>query len=196
MGELWVVLPMAAALVVWCLVCGERRGALAIVVATVMTLAFVVLMKLIGTLFGPPWNPNWKWISTLFPSGHMAMGAVVYGTLTVCVGRAVPRLRGIAVGFLVVLIVLLGIQRVVFDIHPILDVVGGVALGSMGLAALLRLWPSGRLHPAGLPAVAVAAVLIFDAFYGREVPSSQMLMQAAARIHLTMDAVKAGWLGN
>lgn len=191
LGELWVVLPLAAALAVWCLICGERRGALAIVFATIVTLVFVVLMKLVGTLFGPPWNPNWKWISTLFPSGHMAMGTVVYGALAVCVGRAIPRFRRVATSLVVVLIVLLAIQRVVFDIHPILDVVGGAALGGLGLAALLRRWPSGKLHPGGLPGIAVAVALILHAFYGREVPSSQMLKRMSARIHAAVDAFKA-----
>lgn len=195
LGELWIVLPIAATLVVWCFVCGERRGALAIFLATVATLVLVVLMKLSGTLIGLPWNPNWKWISTLFPSGHMAMGTVVYGSIVLCVGRAIPRLRGMTLSLFVVLMLLLGIQRVVFDIHPILDVLGGVALGSLSLAALLRLWPCGRLHPSGLAGVAVAAALILNAFYGREVPSSQMIMHAAARIHAAVAAIKVGWAG-
>lgn len=189
------MLPIAATLAVWCFVCGERRGALATILATLATLALVVLIKLTGTLIGPPWNPNWKWISTLFPSGHMAMGTIVYGNMVLCISRAIPRIRGMASSFFIVLMLLLGTQRVVFDIHPILDVVGGVILGGLGLAVLMRFWPSGRLHPAGLPGVAVVAALILNSFYGREVPSSQMLMQAAARIHVAVDALKTSWAG-
>ena len=196
MGELWVTLPIALTLAIWCLVCGQRRGALAIVFATLVTLSLVVLMKLSGTLLGLPWNPNWKWISTLFPSGHMAMGTVVYGALAVCVGRAIPWLGGIVAAFVVVLMVLLGIQRLVFDIHPIFDVAGGAVLGGLCLVVLLRLWPGGRLHPAGLPGIAVAVALILHTFYGHEVPSSQILVQTAARIHAMVAAIKGDLNGN
>jgi membrane-associated phospholipid phosphatase len=195
MGELWIVLPLAAALVLWCLVSGQRRGASAIVLATTVTLALVVLMKLVGILIGPPWNPHWQWISTLFPSGHMAMGVIVYGTFVVCIGRAIPRLSVAAAGLVILMMTLLGVQRVVFNVHPILDVVGGVALGGFGLAALLRLWPTGRLHPAGVLGVAVVAMLVFHAFYGREIPSSEIIVEMAARIHRMAEAIKAYWAG-
>jgi len=190
LGELWVVLPLAAALAVWCLASGDRRGSLVIVVVTVVTLAATVFLKLVSVMAGPPWQPHWDWISSLFPSGHMAMGTVVYGTLTVCVSRAAPRLgMGLAV-IVIAMMTLLGIQRVVFEVHPILDVIGGSLLGIAGLAILLRAWPRGTLRPAGILLVGVVVVLILHTFYGREVPSAQMLERMSARIHAAVDAFK------
>lgn len=183
LGELWLTLPFAAVLVVWCLISREYRGAIAVAGAVLGTLALVVVIKLIATLVGPPWRPHWEYISSLFPSGHAAMGTVVYGALALCVARALPRFGAACAIAVVALMALLSVQRVVSGSHPPLDVVGGVAFGLVALYGLWRAWPTGSLRPVGLPAGAVAAVFILHGLYGREIPSAQMLEHASARIH-------------
>jgi membrane-associated phospholipid phosphatase len=190
LGDLWIVMPAAVALAVWCLVSGERRGALTIVVVTVVSLLMTVILKLIATLIGPPWRDHWDYISSLFPSGHVAMATVVYGALGLCIARAVPRLSVVSVGIIIVMLLLLGTQRVLFNIHPILDVVGGTVLGGAALAALRYLWSSGKLRPVGLPIVAMAMVLIVQVSYGHEVPSSQILADILTQIRTTVDSIK------
>lgn len=191
LGELWILLPIAVSLGIWCLISGERRGALAIVSVTIGVLSITVFLKLLSMLSTPILHPYWEYISNLFPSGHVAMGTVVYGALVICVSRSLPALTRTLGFIVVVLVVLLGIQRLVFDVHPILDVLGGAILGSMGLVVMVRLWPDGKLRLIGLPAIAIVVVVTLATFYGREVPSSQMIESASVRIHTVLDVVKS-----
>jgi undecaprenyl-diphosphatase len=190
LGELWVVLPLAAVLVAWCLNSSERRGAFAIAATTLGTLAMVVFLKFGAQLIGPRWQPHWEYVSSLFPSGHAAMGTVVYGALAICLARAMPRVGIAFVAVTAIMIVLIGIERVASNSHPWGDVMGGIALGAVGLAALVRLWPAGKPRPLGISAVAAAGVLIVHFFYGREVPSAEILAHASSRLRVAVSAVE------
>jgi membrane-associated phospholipid phosphatase len=195
LGELWVAVPIAVVLVLWCLVSGERRGALAIAVATSGTLGLVALVKLIAFLVGPPWRPHWDYVSNLFPSGHEAMGTVVYGAAAICAARAAPRFArafGLAAAALVLL---LGLQRIASGSHPFGDVIGGVLFGLAGLAVLVQFWPYGKLRPVGLPVAAAAMVLIAVAFYSRSVPSAQIVGRVATDIEHTIGTLKSFAVG-
>lgn len=195
LGELWVAVPIAAVLALWCLVSGERRGALAIAGATSGTLGAVALVKLIAFLVGPPWRPHWEYVSNLFPSGHEAMGTVVYGAAAICAARAAPRF-GRAFGLAAAaLVLLLGLQRIASGSHPFGDVIGGVLFGLAGLAGLVHLWPYGKLRPIGLPVAVAAMVLIAVAFYGRNVPSARIVDRVATHIEHAVGTLKSFAVG-
>jgi membrane-associated phospholipid phosphatase len=189
LGELLMVLPIAAILALWCWLSGERRGAIGIALTTAGVLLAVSALKLVTNLTMGPWRPQWSTISNLFPSGHVAMALVVYGALVLCIRRAVPWL-GWPSGIVVAIILLtLGVERVVHGSHPPLDVAAGAALGAIGLFALVRLWRSGTLRVAGIPAVAVAAMLMGYAFYGTSLPTSDWVEAAAKTVHTTVDVI-------
>jgi undecaprenyl-diphosphatase len=83
-------------------------------------------------------------LSTSFPSGH-ALGVMVSvaALLTVVLPVVRPALRGwlVALGIAVILVV--GIGRVVLNVHHPSDVIAGWALGyAYFVACLLLVWPS------------------------------------------------------
>jgi membrane-associated phospholipid phosphatase len=194
LGELWLTLPFAAALIAWCIISSQYKGAFWVAAAVLGTTTSIVVLKLLSTLIGPPWQPHWKYISNLFPSGHAAMGTVVYGCLVICVRRAIPSLAKPCAAIVLAVMALLCIQRVADGIHPPLDVFGGVAIGGAALYVLCRLWPTGSLRPIGFPVVVVAAILILQSFYGQDIDSARMVMQAAMKVRAVVTDVE-GLLG-
>lgn len=85
-----------------------------------------------------------------FPSGHVAVGGVVYVLLAYLLTRELRGLlsRALLLGFGVVLTLLLAWTRLYFGVHWISDVVGGFALASFWLVILTSLVISHRcLHP-------------------------------------------------
>lgn len=92
--------------------------------------------------------------STSFPSGH-ALGAMVgvLALLTVLWPSLTPRIRTVFAGLGGVLVVVVGVARVVLNVHHPSDVVAGWALGYLFYLLCLRVVPPRGLRTAaGRPA--------------------------------------------
>jgi len=76
-----------------------------------------------------------------FPSGHMLRTVLVYGLLAFVLYRLVPagRLRGLVVPAVVAICAAMAFDRVYLEVHWESDVVGGLLLGGVALAAA-TLW--------------------------------------------------------
>jgi undecaprenyl-diphosphatase len=72
-----------------------------------------------------------------FPSGHMLRTVIVYGLLAFVINRlsSSPRVRRLAVGGAIAIIVLMVFDRLYLDVHWESDVIGGLILGSIALLA-------------------------------------------------------------
>lgn len=190
LGELWVTLPFAVVLVVWCLLSKQYRGAFLLLAVILGTVAIVAVIKLFATLIGPPWRPQWEYVSNLFPSGHAAMGTVVYGSLLICMSRAKTAFFRPCAVAVIGMVALICVQRVVSGSHPLLDVAGGLAIGCAALLTLRHFWPSGSLRQIGLPALVIAAVFILLNFYGRQVDSARMVSQTVAQMRVAVSDIE------
>ncbi len=141
-------------LVVYLLVRGYRRAA--IFTAAVMTASFVAytVIKALVDRDRPPWqNPAELARSLSFPSGHATTIAALGGVLIVLVSMFVRRanLRRAAYAGIVVVVLLVGADRVLLGRHYPSDVIGGYLLG-IGLVLLgIALYnPLPRSHAASV----------------------------------------------
>lgn len=73
-----------------------------------------------------------------FPSGHMTRTVIAYGLLAFVVRRLAPpssRWRALAVPLAAVMILVMAVDRLYLEVHWESDVIGGILLGGLGLAA-------------------------------------------------------------
>ncbi len=154
LGDLAVVSAVALVAIIVLLRAGERRGALALVVALLGAACAIGTLKVaaIGCshgYFGPRLNS---------PSGHAAMSASVLGTLGVVLARQLegwarllPPLAAVA------LIGLIAATRVILDVHTVEEVLVGLATGaaSAGVAILVLLRAPSRPVRVGILLLAI-----------------------------------------
>ena len=148
----WGVALVTVVLVVWLLVRGYRRAA--VFTAGVMvgaTLAYTLLKGVVGR-DRPPWqNPADLAHSLSYPSGHATSIAALGGVLVVLVSMFVRRanLRRAAYVGIVLLVLVVGADRVLLGRHYPSDVIGGYLLGvGMVLLGIALYNPLPRSHAA------------------------------------------------
>ncbi|MBB5207564.1 bifunctional DedA family/phosphatase PAP2 family protein [Chiayiivirga flava] len=132
----WQVLAPAALLVFGWLVWRRRHtaawhwlAAIAFGLALVSTLGFLLDMP------KPPTNTAVAGFS--FPSGPVTMATVVYGFFAVLVARELPgRRRAWPYALAGLLVTMIGFSRLYLGAHWLSDVLGGVLLGLLWIAAL------------------------------------------------------------
>lgn len=85
-----------------------------------------------------------------FPSGHMARAVVVYGLLGFVVHRLATRdwARRAAIPIAVLLVILMAVDRLYLGVHWESDVIGGLLLGGICLAAAI-IWLDRPVGEAG-----------------------------------------------
>jgi YegS/Rv2252/BmrU family lipid kinase len=155
---------LTAALAVMLAVRHHRRAAVFAIGVMVVTSLTTTLFK---SWFGrarPPWqNPDEFLHSLSYPSGHASSITAFGGILVVLVAMLVRRsnLRRAAYAGIVLLVLLVGLDRVLLGRHYPSDVVGGALLGAgVVLLGLVVYSPLPRSHAASvdpLPEVYVSA---------------------------------------
>lgn len=132
-GDALVLASVVVLGLVWCLVTGWRRGALALAGAGLASLLLSVGVKYIvgrerpdvsWRLVGLPGDPS-------FPSGHALGATAVYGALGWLLARRWGAIAGVLLG------VVVGLTRLYLGVHYPLDVLAGLLAGGAvgGLAA-------------------------------------------------------------
>ncbi len=136
LGDLRVALPIAAILFAWLCARGRWRTGVWGAVAVIGCMAAMFLIKL-GFFTGHLRLPA---LGLENPSGHGAIGAVVYGSLAWVVAREMAGWRGLA---LLVLgcagVAAIGASLYVLGAHTLPDVLAGLVLGGACAAAFARL---------------------------------------------------------
>jgi membrane-associated phospholipid phosphatase len=153
-----VILPLTLAVGLTLAVAGWRRGAAAWLVGIAVTLAVVLLAKLVAHACAPL-----PLVSLQSPSGHTAAAAVVYGGLLALSAPRGWRTPLLAAAAALAIAVLIGGSRIALGVHSRSDVLVGALLGVAGAVLLARLAgprPPG-LHRVLPLAAALAIVIIF-----------------------------------
>jgi membrane-associated phospholipid phosphatase len=160
LGYVGVALPIAGILVVW--LCTHRRWytAAGCAAAVVGCSACIFLLKLaffMGDLRLPA-------LGLQNPSGHSAVGAVVYGSLAWIVSREIPGWPGRALLLLTCAgVAAIGASLYVIGSHTLPDVLAGLTLGGTCAVAFALFGfhdgtPTGRF-PAGLMLVVAITIM-------------------------------------
>ncbi len=150
LGSGWVVFP---ALVLATILLWPRLGtrALLVPVTGAATALVNALLKLFFQRARPTTVLNLFGVSHSLPSGHAATATAAYVFLMFVLARERIVARGTAVAVGVAIPLLVGVSRVVLDVHWATDVVAGWLLGvavvSVAIVVYMRSGP-GRAEPA------------------------------------------------
>jgi len=140
-GDIAVLLPASLGLIVFLAWIGWRQDAAAYAAAVAMCLTAALFAKLAFAACGG----NHSLFGVDSPSGHAAFSATFYGCLAALfgTGRTIGRRLGLY-GGAAALVVAIGASRVALEAHTVQEVVIGVLIGAMSIAAFntLRLVPA------------------------------------------------------
>jgi membrane-associated phospholipid phosphatase len=130
---------LTVGLIVWALMRGQRRLALFLFVSVELAAVLTELAKAAANRPRPA-TAMVAATSTSFPSGH-AVGTMVAVLALLAVGLPLvrPRVRRWLIGAGVVIVVVVGVGRVVLNVHNPSDVVAGWALGYLYFTGCLLL---------------------------------------------------------
>ncbi len=166
-----VILPLVLAVTVALAAQGWRRGAVVWLAVVGATFALVLLLKLV-CLACAPVDGLAKLRS---PSGHVAAATVVAGGLAALLTRRRFSVFPVAV----LAAVVIGVSRLVLDMHSLPEVAVGAAVGLVGATALVSIaGPPPTLKPGKLLALVVVVVAVF---HGLHLPAEAAIRHAAFR---------------
>jgi membrane-associated phospholipid phosphatase len=165
-GDAAVLIPLAAAMLVW-LWAGDSRSSAWWAVSVGFCVGLTALLKIF--FHGCPPAPYMH-----SPSGHTAFSVLVYGALVLAISMQSGSLRRLlAIGIGAGLILTIAASRLLLDIHSPAEIGLGLAIGAASLVIFGR--KLGRYHQAKVwPLLATAAVLI-AILHGQELHAEQFL---------------------
>lgn len=179
-GDSAVAVPLAALVLVVLYASGWSRAALGWLAAVAFCASAMIVFKLAfkvaleGCGMAAAGAPHFS------PSGHAALGALVYGGLAVLGSRHLPQLARLLLAMAAsAWVCTIAASRLALHVHSPLEVAVGLAVGGASVALLA--WSIGRsAGPRWLvPALGVVTVAVFAAMYGTRWPAEQMLHRAA-----------------
>jgi membrane-associated phospholipid phosphatase len=165
-----VVLPLALVVALLLALAGWWRGLAAWIVSVGVTLATMLLLKIVGAALA-----HGDVSQVISPSGHVAASCMVYGGLGVVLLRG--RLPGLAVATIPAAVILvIGFTRLWLEAHTLMEVVIGAGVGALGVATLALL-AGVRPRMAAWPLVAGATCTML-AFHGLHIPAEEVIRSA------------------
>lgn len=165
-GDAAVLMPLAAAMLVW-LLFGASRVAVWWVVSVGFCVGLTAILKIL--FFGcPPASDLHS------PSGHTAFSVLVYGALALVTAMQGGRLRRLlAVGIAAGLILTIAVSRLLLDVHSLPEVGLGAVIGTLSL--ILFGWKFPRHPQAKVWALLVAAGVLLTILHGQELHAEEYL---------------------
>jgi membrane-associated phospholipid phosphatase len=168
-GDLAVLLPLAAVMLLWLLVGRQRVGASGWILAVALCCAVTAAMKIYfsSCAFSPELQS---------PSGHTSFSVLVYGGIALVIaGQAAGWYRLMVLAATAALIGGIAISRIVLGAHTPLEVVFGMAIGATAVAIFARHYLSQRPAPLALRPLLIVLVLVAVLFHGHQLHAEEML---------------------
>jgi membrane-associated phospholipid phosphatase len=174
-GDLAVLMPLAAAMLIWLLLYfsgAATRWVLALGICVSLT----ALLKIV--FYGcPPASDMHS------PSGHTSLSTLVYGALTLAAATGRPGLRHVLViGSGAGLILAIAVSRLLLDAHSVPEVLLGLVIGTVSLALFSRRYVEGA-NTTVWPLLVAAGVLV-SILHGHELHAEQYLHRITGYLHV------------
>jgi undecaprenyl-diphosphatase len=168
-GDSFVVIAVAGALLIWLLVRRAWRTAIYWLIAVSLSSFINTLIKATVYRSRPIEGLYVGWSDLSFPSGHATVNTTMYMFLAFLVARELaPSRRFLVVAVSASLIVLVAFSRVYLGAHWFSDAIAGVAFGAAWCMLVILAYMQHRpepLRPVGLLVTAAIALLIFGAVH-------------------------------
>jgi len=184
LGDVAVLVPVAALVALYCAMAGHRRLALQWVLMIVIGMALTGAAKLAFHACGDMLTGD----RIRSPSGHVALSMMVYGGLAIIMtgGRPRPLRVLFAIGG-AILVLLIGWSRVRLGYHTRSEVVAGFFLGSLCLAGFAAFYRQEKLSIAGLVLISVFLGLTAYALRKLSLTPEYALERLADRLQQWLD---------
>lgn len=168
-GDLAVLLPLSAVMLIWLIGLRPRSSAMWWVVALGLCVGLTALLKIYLYACHP-------YSELQSPSGHTSLGTLVYGAFAfVVAAEATGWQRLLALGSGVLVVCGIAVSRVVLDAHTSLEVGLGALIGSVALAVFARAYVGHKPARPSLRPLMLALVLLTAALHGEALHAEEML---------------------
>ena len=185
-GDEAVLLPLAAATLIWLAILVGRRTAITWCGAIVIAGGATAVLKIYFSACATP-------IPALdSPSGHTSMSTLVYGGLALIIGAETNSWARIAAGAAgAALVAAVALSRVAVGAHTLADVVAGLVIGGGALALFARSYLQERRVERQIWPLLAAAAIFAAALHGHHAPLEPLWQRMAAYLHDTAGLCRA-----
>jgi membrane-associated phospholipid phosphatase len=168
-GDLAVLLPLSAVMLVWLLSLRPRSSAIWWVVAFSLCVGLTALLKMYLYACEPA-------AELQSPSGHTSLGTLVYGGIALVVAAEVTGWqRVLALGSGILVVGGIAVSRIVLGAHSPLEVVLGALIGAAALALFAREYLVHKPAAPSLRPLMLALVLFTAVLHGEALHAEEML---------------------
>jgi membrane-associated phospholipid phosphatase len=165
-GDAAVLIPLAAAMLVW-LLFGASRAAAWWVVSLGFCLGLTALLKVY--FFACPPAPDLR-----SPSGHTAFSILVYGAIALVTAvQGEGCRRGLAIAAGAGLVIAISASRLLLGVHSLPEIGFGLVIGTLSLSVFG--WSYPRHRPARLWPLLVGAGVLMTILHGQELRAEEFL---------------------
>ena len=179
-GDEIILLPLAAATLVWLAALAGRRAAVMWAAAVLICAGGTALLKIYLGTCGAPID------ALVSPSGHASMSTLVYGSLALIVGAETLAWQRIAIAaFATAMVVGIALSRVIVGAHTTIEVVIGLVIGGVALGVFARSYLATRPAHAQVWPLLAAAVIIALVLHGHALSLEGVLHAIGGYLHLT-----------
>lgn len=159
-GDLGLLLSLAAALIGWLLSSSQPRAAVALMIALIVCAAATSFLKIY--LHACPMIPLLR-----APSGHVGFATLIYGVLSVVIASRAPGAARLPIVFGAAgLIAAVAVARYFLEAHNLVEIALGIAMGLGCLAIFALAYRPRALAGRSVKPLALAAVAIGLVAYG------------------------------
>ncbi len=178
-GDLAVLLPVAAVVLLWLLAVRSVRGAVWWLAALALCIGGTALLKIYFFACSPV-------PSLASPSGHSSFSTLVYGALAAIVAPELTagwrRIIVLAGG--IALIATIAVSRLILGVHSLPEIMLGIAVGLVSLGLFAQGYLRARPTGAWLTPLLVAVAVLWVILHGHELRAEELLHAISRYLHV------------
>jgi membrane-associated phospholipid phosphatase len=168
-GDLAVLLPVAAIILLWLLAVRVSRAALWWGVALALCIGGIAVLKVYFDACPPLANLR-------SPSGHTGLSTLVYGAVTLIVAIEGTRWHRVLIfGAGAALMLGIAVSRVLLGAHSALEAGVGLVIGCLTLAVFARAYLAHRAADISLRPLVVSVALLLVILHGQALHAEELL---------------------